>query len=491
MSFLSPADIATITGGRWLDTPPESLIGVGTDTRDDLTGRLFIALRGERFDAHDFLEAAKKQGAAAALVEREVPGHGLPRLLVKDALVALQSMAAAWRQRMPNAWCVAITGSAGKTTTRRLVEAACAAIGPTHASPKSFNNHLGVPLTLLGAPIDTRFLVIEIGMNHPGEIAPLSRMAAPRVAMVMNAGTAHLGGMGSREAIAVEKCSIARGLQPAGLFVVHGDQEHLFREAVKQPMPPSGKLYGFGTRGMNAFRLRGRTQRPDGTQVVQAHTPQGPLEFTLQLPGAHNAMNAVGALAALVSLGLPAAQVAEAFGTVAPADMRLVRSDIGGVAVFNDAYNANPDSVLAAGGRAHLRRDDRRLHAQGGGAWRHAGTWRRGPCSARDGGRSAGAGLRGWPARSVHCLWATLCAHGRGSARRLRRGKCAAFSGFGRGCAPSCRTASARRRAAGEGFTRQRHGASGRRHFFCTGSEEGEPREPMNGFEVRHALQSG
>ena len=95
MSFLSPADIATITGGRWLDKPPESLIGVGTDTRDDLTGRLFVALRGERFDAHDFLEEAKKQGAAAALVERDVPGHGLPRLLVKDALVALQSMAAA------------------------------------------------------------------------------------------------------------------------------------------------------------------------------------------------------------------------------------------------------------------------------------------------------------------------------------------------------------------------------------------------------------
>ena len=348
MSFLSPSEIAQITGGRWLDAPPEALIGVGTDTRDDLTGRLFVALRGERFDAHDFLEAARKQGAAAALVEREVPGHGLPRLLVKDALAALQAMAAAWRQRMPNAWCVAITGSAGKTTTRRLVEAACAAIGPTHASPKSFNNHLGVPLTLLGAPIDTRFLVIEIGMNHPGEIAPLSRMAAPRVAMVMNAGTAHLGGMGSREAIATEKASIAQGLQPAGLLVVQGDQEHLFREAMVQPMPPSGKLYGFGTRGMNAFRLRGRTQRPDGTQLVQAHTPQGPLEFTLQLPGAHNAMNAVGALGALVSLGLPAATVAEAFGTVAPADMRLVRTDIGGVAVFNDAYNANPDSVLAA-----------------------------------------------------------------------------------------------------------------------------------------------
>jgi hypothetical protein len=204
--------------------------------------------------------------------------------------------------------------------------------------------------------------------------------------------------------------------------------------------------------------------------VVQAHTPQGPLEFTLQLPGAHNAMNAVGALAALVSLGLPAAQVAEAFGTVAPADMRLVRSDIGGVAVFNDAYNANPDSVLAA-----VRTFAEMTEG----------------CPARDGWRTTGAGLRGRPARPVHRLWATLCAYGRGSARRLRRGECAAFSGFGRGCAPSCCTASARRRVAGEGFARQRHGASGRRHFFCTGSEEGEPREPMNGFEVRHALQSG
>ena len=123
MSFLAPQEIAEITGGRWLDAPPNELQGVGTDTREDLSGRLFVALKGDRFDAHDFLQAAAGRGAAAALVQREVPGQGLPRLLVKDTLVALQSMAAAWRRRMPNALCIAITGSAGKTTTRRLVEA--------------------------------------------------------------------------------------------------------------------------------------------------------------------------------------------------------------------------------------------------------------------------------------------------------------------------------------------------------------------------------
>ena len=348
MSFLTPEQVAHITGGRWLDAAPASLSGVGTDTREDLSGRLFVALKGDRFDAHDCLEAARGKGAVAAMVQREVPGHGLPRLLVRDTLTALQAMAAAWRQRMPNARCIAITGSAGKTTTRRLIEAGCAAVGSTHASPKSFNNHLGVPLTLLSAPEDTQFLVVEIGMNHPGEIEPLSRMAAPRVAMVMNAGTAHLGGVGSREGIAHEKSTIARGLQPAGLFVVHGDQEHLLSAALQEPLPPAGRLICFGTRGLNAFRLAGRTQRADGSQEVVAGVPRGEVRFTLQLPGAHNAMNAVGALAALSKLGLPVDRVLEGFARVVPADMRMVRTDMGGVAVFNDAYNANPDSVMAA-----------------------------------------------------------------------------------------------------------------------------------------------
>jgi len=348
MIFLLPNEIAEITGGRWLDTPPESLTGVGTDSRENLQGKLFVALRGERFDAHDFLHTAAERGAVAVMVERDGERMDIPRLKVKDSLAALQAMASRWRERMPNAWCIAITGSAGKTTTRRFVEAACAAVGPTHASPKSFNNHVGVPLTLLSAPHTTRFLVIEIGMNHPGEILPLARMAAPRVAMVMNAGTAHLGGMGSREAITEEKISIARALQPAGLLVVQGDQEHLLRAALQECRPAGGRLYCFGTRGLNAFRLRQRTQHADGSQQIVADTPQGPVQFRLQLSGEHNAMNAVGALAAVVSLGVPLTTVATALGTVAPADMRCVQSDIGGIAVFNDAYNANPDSVLAA-----------------------------------------------------------------------------------------------------------------------------------------------
>jgi UDP-N-acetylmuramoyl-tripeptide--D-alanyl-D-alanine ligase len=348
VSFLTPQELADITGGRWLDAPPAEVRAVGTDTREDLAGRLFVALKGDRFDAHDLLPAAAGMGAAAAMVHRQVAGAGLPRLLVKDTLVALQALAAAWRHRMPNAWCIAITGSAGKTTTRRMVEGACAAIGPTHASPRSFNNHLGVPLTLLGAPPDTRFLVVEIGMNHPGEIEPLSRMAAPRVAMVMNAGTAHLGGLGSREAIAREKSTIARGLQPAGQFVVQGDQEHLVREAFVEGMPPAGRVVLFGNRGMCAYRLAGRSQRADGSQEIRVGTPQGEVRCTIRLPGAHNAMNAVGVLAALLPLGLPVDRVVAGMGSVEPADMRLVRGDLAGIAVFNDAYNANPDSVLAA-----------------------------------------------------------------------------------------------------------------------------------------------
>lgn len=345
--FLAPVEMASITGGRWLETPPAPLQGVGTDSREPLAGRLFVALRGDRFDGHDHVAGAASAGAAAVMVSREVACPG-PRLLVPDTLQALQSLATAWRRRLPNALCVAITGSAGKTTVRRLVESACRQLGPTHASPRSFNNHLGVPLALLGAPADTRYLVVEIGMNRPGEIEPLSRMASPRSVIVTNAGTAHLGGMGSREAIAREKVTIARGLQAAGTLVVHGDQEHLLAAALQERLPPAGRLVGFGERGLNAFRLRGRQMLPDGGQRVTVDMAAGPVQLELGLPGAHNAMNAVGVVAALASLGLPIEAIRQGLARVEPADMRLVRTGIHGVDVFNDAYNANPDSVLAA-----------------------------------------------------------------------------------------------------------------------------------------------
>ncbi len=346
--FLSPSEMASITGGRWLDAPPADITGIGTDTRDQLNGRMFVALRGERFDAHEFLGEAATQGAVGCMVDRPNVVAPIPRLLVNDSLIALQALATVWRQRLPKALCIAITGSAGKTTTRRLVEAACAAFGPTHASPKNFNNHLGVPLTLLSAPPETQFLVLEIGMNHPGEIEPLARMAAPRVAMVMNAGTAHLEGLGSREAIAREKATLARGLQPAGLLVVQGDHDHLLAAALREPLPAGGKVYGFGVRGLNAFRMVHREQRADGAQTITAFTPSGVIHMDLQLSGAHNAMNALGALAALMGLGLSADRVVAAMATVAPADMRMARSDMGGISIFNDAYNANPDAMLAA-----------------------------------------------------------------------------------------------------------------------------------------------
>ena len=347
--FLAPAEMASITGGRWLDGPPVELQGVGTDSREPLTGRLFVALRGERFDGHDHVAGAAAAGAAAVMVSRQVACPA-PRLLVPDTLQALQSLATAWRRRLPNALCVAITGSAGKTTVRRLVESVCRQLGATHASPRSFNNHLGVPLTLLGAPADTQYLVVEIGMNHPGEIEPLARMAAPRSVIVTNAGTAHLGGMGSRQAIAGEKVTIARGLQAAGTLVVLGDQEHLLEAAFQEGLPPAGRLVGFGERGLNAFRLRGRQVLPDGRQRITVDSAAGPVQVELGLPGAHNAMNAVGVVAALASMGLPMPAIQRGLALVEPADMRLVRTRIHGVDVFNDAYNANPDSVLAAVG---------------------------------------------------------------------------------------------------------------------------------------------
>lgn len=334
---------------------PLVIHGVGTDTREDLRGRLFVALRGEKFDAHQFLQDAAKAGAVAALVDRKAGAYqrpaGLPLLEVGDTRTALADLARWWRSRM-RAKVVAITGSSGKTTTRRLVHAALGSVMRGSASPKSFNNDIGVPLTLLAGAGDDGYMVVEIGMSHPGEIAPLSRMAAPQIAVITMAGRAHIGGMGSVEAIIQEKSSLVDGLSASGMAVVLGDQPALV-QAVEQRVKPGVRVTTFGVGPQCHWRLMARSV-VEGAEsgVLQRMTVQEPdgalWECGLALPGDYNAMNALAAVAVARLMGVPREKVAEALATVGPADMRMARQMVGGVAIYNDAYNANPDAVLAS-----------------------------------------------------------------------------------------------------------------------------------------------
>ncbi|MFO0962960.1 MAG: UDP-N-acetylmuramoyl-tripeptide--D-alanyl-D-alanine ligase [Phycisphaerales bacterium] len=332
--------------------PPMPLVasGVATDTREPMRGALFVALRGERFDAHQFLAQAAAAGAVAALVDRKAGSYerppGLPLLEVGDTRAALADLARTWRARLRGK-VVAITGSSGKTTTRRLVHAALGTTMSGSASPKSYNNDIGVPLTILGADAAHGYLVAEIGMSNPGEIAPLSRLAAPQVAIITMAGRAHLGGMGSVDAIIQEKSSLVDGLHTTGIALVNGDQPRLVA-AVQARLKPGVRLVTFGTSPGCQWRLVGR-QALGERQSVRIAEPDG-TEWSceLGLPGDYNAMNALAAAACARLLGVDPARVGAAFAAIAPSEMRMVRQELGGLAVYNDAYNANPDAVQAA-----------------------------------------------------------------------------------------------------------------------------------------------
>jgi UDP-N-acetylmuramoyl-tripeptide--D-alanyl-D-alanine ligase len=355
-------ELRSAVAGQWVVQPPVPapkpgfapvpfmVHGVGTDTREDLRGKLFVALRGENFDAHRFLADAQARGAAAALVDRRAGDYarpaGLPLLEVGDTRVALGDLGRWWRSRLRGK-VVAITGSSGKTTTRRIVDAALASTMTGSASPKSFNNDIGVPLTLLGAQPSDGYLVAEVGMNHPGEISPLARMAAPAVAIITMAGRAHLGGMGSVQAIIDEKSTLVDGLGTLGIAIVNGDQPPLVA-AVEARVKPGVRVVTFGMGEGCLWRITARTATEAG-QVMRVREPDGAeWDCPLGLPGDYNAMNALAAVACARMLGVPAEKVAAALGAVTPADMRMTRQDVGGVAVYNDAYNANPDAVLAA-----------------------------------------------------------------------------------------------------------------------------------------------
>ena len=351
MTLWSAAAAREATGGHV--TTDWQASGVSIDTRTLQRGDLFVALKAAR-DGHDFVDQALKNGAAAAIVTHVPDGvpEDAPLLIVDDVLKALEDLGRAARART-DARVVAITGSVGKTSTKEMMRAMLGDQGRTHASVASYNNHWGVPLTLARMPSDTEFAVIEIGMNHPGEIAPLARMARPHVAMITTVAAAHLEAFESIEGIAVEKASILDGLEPGGTAVLNSDCSTAAVLRAKAAEVQCRSI-GFGENGKD-FSLLSADVQGDVT-VVQARAHDAPLLFKVGAAGRHFAMNGLGALAAVDALGADLAIAAQSLGRWSPFEGRGAREVIAldivdthlTLELIDDSYNANPTSMAAA-----------------------------------------------------------------------------------------------------------------------------------------------
>jgi len=323
--------------------------GVTFDSREVQAGDLFIALKGEATDGHLFLDKAFAAGAAGALVERSAPGY--PHVRVFDTLDALNALGAASRART-NAKVVGVTGSVGKTSTKEALHAALdrGVPGFAHRSVKSYNNHTGVPLSLARMPRDARFGVFEMGMNHQGELAALTALVRPHVAIVTAIAPAHREYFPSEEAIADAKGEIFQGLEPGGTAIVPYDSPHRER-LIAAARPHAARIVTFGLGEDADVRAAYVVRSARGGSLVSAVLPEAHLSFTISQPGAHWVSNALAVLAAVEAAGGDLAAAGLAFadmgGLKGRGERRHVRIDGGEALLIDESYNANPASMAA------------------------------------------------------------------------------------------------------------------------------------------------
>jgi len=323
--------------------------GVSTDTRSIGKGQLFVAIRGERFDGHEFLEKAKERGASAALVDERYGAKGggapLPLLVADDTRRGLGRLGRHWRLRFAPAL-IAITGSNGKTTTKEMLASilrAHAGEAATLATRGNLNTDIGVPLTLLGLNAGHRYCAIELGMNHPGEIAMLAEIAQPTVALVNNAQREHLEFMHSVEEVAQENAGVFEALPADGAAVLNADDA---MAGVFRRKAGARRRVEFGLQAGDV--VGGFTLRPLDSDIV-VRTPAGETRATLAIPGLHNVRNALAAAACAYAAGIPAPAIGAGLTAFRPYTGRLqVKKTAAGATLIDDSYNANPDSVRAA-----------------------------------------------------------------------------------------------------------------------------------------------
>lgn len=340
------ADLREATGGML--RAPFTANGVSIDSRNVRDGQLFVALMGENGDGHVHVADALARGASGAMVHflTDNVGDDARLLMVRDTFQGLQDLGRFARRRFEGRL-VAITGSVGKTTTKEMLRAILFAQAKTWAAEASHNNHWGVPLTLARLPPAHRYCVVEIGMNHAGEIAPLALMARPHVAVVTTIAAAHIGHLGSMEAIADEKASIAGGLKPGGVLILPADSSYYARMAAGT----SHRIETFGRAAHANHRLVSATPDADGTDMVVLIAGKE-ISFRLGAPGLHMAMNALAALAAAHTLGADPLAGADALVAFVPGAGRGLRRSIvvsdGKALLLDESYNASGASVRAA-----------------------------------------------------------------------------------------------------------------------------------------------
>ncbi|NIR28609.1 MAG: UDP-N-acetylmuramoyl-tripeptide--D-alanyl-D-alanine ligase [Gammaproteobacteria bacterium] len=315
--------------------------GCGIDSRVVEAGALFVALRGPHFDGHDFIEQARAHGAAAALVERG-SGYELPLLRVADTRRALGRLAASWRARFTLP-VIGITGSNGKTTVKEMLAAILRREGAVLASPASYNNDIGLPLTLVGLSEAHRAAVVELGANRPGEIACLAALANPQVGVITQCGPAHLEGFRSIEGVARAKGELLQHLDASGTAVINADDAYadLWRE-----MAAGRRVMSFGLDEDADVTAEWRSER--GLSHLELATPAGPIDTLLHLPGRHNVLNALAAACAALAVRASPSAIAEGLAEARAITGRLQeKCGPHGARILDDTYNANPLSLSA------------------------------------------------------------------------------------------------------------------------------------------------
>ena len=345
MNSLSLSEIASLSATRLeLGNSDLAISHVSTDSRTIKPGDLFVALCGEHFDAHNFLEQVAKAGAAGALVSRDPP-PGLPQtfaiLRAADTLVAYQNLAANYRKTLPLK-VLGITGSNGKTSTKDFAASILGRAFRVTKTEGNFNNHVGLPRTILEANRDHQFAVWELGMNHPGEIAALARIASPDAGIITNIGIAHIEFMGSREAIAQEKGALAEAIDPGGFVVLNADDD--FSGSIANRTRARVIFAGIEEGAIRAIEVKQTAAGCEFTIVESAHRCRA----QLPVPGLHMVQNAILAVAAGRAFGVSLEECAAGLVSAPLAKARLQIREIHGVQFIDDSYNANPDSMKAA-----------------------------------------------------------------------------------------------------------------------------------------------